>query len=728
MANVYILKVIKHGQVIQRRQISAGVRKGVAATYLQAEPNVTYVLQTPDGEKPITKVLTQVVGSDLHLSIEDGDVKQPQIVIQNYTEHEQSTAFATTLKNGSLSYFSADTDFMSHAFSASGVTTLTASGAEAMGGLSGWAWAGLGIGAAAAVASGSKSSDTTTTSNTNAAALTKVTTYASTGSSSSPSASPTVSDYATLGLTSVNTSNLSAINNAIATVKPDTEAKVTTVVGAYLKILDEANGTNPDATNTDPLLSDYQALGVQTVNTLSDAQKTNHLSLLNDIIKTRLVADVNTVAKITALSSVAEKIVLLAAGNTGTSTTLTSADFTSIGLTLSIPNSLLMTAIEASSDNGAGVNTVAAIKAIDTAYLKIAAATDGVKANAPSTAKLTETDIAELGLLKNYDTSGATGGSLNGKAIGTGAQHSAALNLLNDVLDGKASGAIATAVDVNKISIAIDKVMDVANGVTPSSNLTATDLTTTLGLSGITSTNLQKVIDNIAATHSSDGTLVDTVSELQSLVSKAVIETYANDQTGTVAAPSLQDYKDSALAPTLTWTENLKTGVNSVLVAKHNYSLVHDIALSFDAVLNEATNGVANTHTDPTADQYTLLLTLNHVLTGGVANATANAHDNALSLMNDVVGHKAQLAVDTVSELENLATIVDHLINTTAATTATNLVTLSELSTLGLANAGNSNLANFNQANFNTALRATLDTGADIHTWAQLQALVNANA
>jgi len=387
-----------------------------------------------------------------------------------------------------------------------------------------------------------------------------------------------------------------------------------------------------------------------------------------------------------------------------------------------------MTAIEASNNDGSGINTLAAIKAMDTAYLKIAAATDGIKANAPSTAKLTEADLSELGLLTNYDSSGATGGTISGKAIGTGTQHGAALNLLNDVLDGKANGAIATAADVNKISLVIDKVMDVANGAAPSSTLTTSDFTNTLGITGVTTANLQKVIDNIAATHSSDGTLVDSVTELQSLVSKAVIETYANDQTGTVSAPTLQDYKDAALAPTLTWSENLKTGVNSVLASKHSYALVPDIALSYDAILNEATNGITNTHSDPTAAQYTTLLTTNHVLAGGVLGASSNIHDNALSLMNEVVGHKSQLGVDTVSQLENLASIVDHLINTTSATTATNLITLSELTTLGLANAGNSNLASFNQANFNTALRATLDTGADIHTWAQLQALVNAYA
>jgi len=55
MSNVYTFKVIKHGQVILRKQISNGTRKGMAATVLQAEPDVTYVFQSQDGASPIKK-------------------------------------------------------------------------------------------------------------------------------------------------------------------------------------------------------------------------------------------------------------------------------------------------------------------------------------------------------------------------------------------------------------------------------------------------------------------------------------------------------------------------------------------------------------------------------------------------------------------------------------------------------------------------------------------------
>jgi hypothetical protein len=726
MSNVYTLKVIKYGQVIQRKQINAGTRKGIAATVLQAEANVTYVLQAPDGENPIAKIITKQVGKDLHLSVEDGDIKQPQIIIEGYADYEQSTAFASALKLGGMAYFNAENGSLFSRGAEAGTATLTAPAAETASGISPWLWAAAGTVALAAAAKSSSKSNTTT-ADTSTAALSKITTYAAAGTGTAP----TASDYNDAGFKDVTTNNVGAFNSAITAAKTDNTIKVTAVVTAYSKILAEANGTSADATSTDPLLSDYQALGVQLANTLTDTQKTNYLSLLNDIVKGRLVADVNTVTKLNALSSIAEKVILIAAGNTSSATALTATDFQTIGMALTIPNSMLITAIEASANDGSGINSLASIKAIDTAYSKISTAADGTKANAPTTAKLTVSDLTELGLLSNYDANGATGvgGTISGKAVGTGGQQTAALNLLNDVIDGKATASLGTAADINKISILVDKVMDAANGINTSA-VTATDLTS-LGLTSVTTANYQKIITNISSTASTSGAAVDSLTELQALVGKAVVQTYAEDQSSQVAAPTLQDYKDSGLTSNnVTWTENLKTGVNSVLAAKHTYSLVPDIALNYQAILDEATNGVANTHTNPTATQYTsVLLTAGHVFEGGVAGNTANAQDNALSLLNEVVAHKTQLGVDTVAELESIATIVDHLINTTASTnTTTNLITSSELTTLGLGNAGNSYLANFNQTNFNSALRATIDTGAGIHLWSDLQTLVNSNS
>lgn len=697
----------------------------MAATVIQAEPNITYVLQAQDGEKPIAKLVTKRVGNDLHITTEDGDIQQPQIIIQNYAEHEPSTAFATTVKLGNLAYFNAESGSLFASHAETDITTLTASGATGSVATSPWLWAAAGTAAIVAAQPKSTTNDTSTTSDTSAA-LSKITAYASTGTGTAPLAS----DYNNAGFFDINPTNVSAFNSAMAAVKADSSAKVNAVVAAYTKILTEANGTNADATSTDPLLSDYQTLGVQPTNTLSEAQNANYLSLLNDIVKSHLIVDVSTVSKLNALSTIAEKVILIAAGNTSATTTLSAADFATMGLTLTIPNSLLISAIEASNNEGSGVNNLASIKAIDMAYAKISTAADGIKANAPSSAKLSVSDFSTLGLLINYDSNGVTGTTgTDSKAMGNGAQKTAALNLLNDVLDGKTITAVATATDINKLSILVDKVMDTASGMATSA-LTVTDLVN-LGLSSVSNTNLQKVINNIAASRSADGTAVDSLSELQALVGKAVVQAYAEDQSGQVAAPTLQDYKDSGLtnAATVTWTENLKTGVNSVLANKHNYALVADIALNYQSILNEATNGVVNTNANPTSAQYSsVLLTTNHVFEGGVLGATSTAHDNALSLMNEVIGHKAQLNIDTVSELEAIANIVDHLINTTAATTATNLITLSELTTLGLGNAGNSNLANFNQTAFNTALRNTADTGANIHSWAELQLLVNSNA
>jgi len=207
----------------------------------------------------------------LHLTTEDGDINAPEIIIENYAAFEQNTAFATTLRSGGLAFFDAQSNglFTSSLFGTeTGMTSLVASGAETTGFLSPLVLASAGAVALIAAKSSSKS-NTSVTPDANAAVLAKITSYGATGTT----ATPTVNDYTEAGFKDVTSGNVSAINNAIATVKADSNAKVSGVVTAYLKILAEANGTNADATpNADPLLSDYETLGVQPLNTLTNAQ------------------------------------------------------------------------------------------------------------------------------------------------------------------------------------------------------------------------------------------------------------------------------------------------------------------------------------------------------------------------------------------------------------------------------------------------------------------------
>jgi len=234
-------------------------------------------------------------------------------------------------------------------------------------------------------------------------------------------------------------------------------------------------------------------------------------------------------------------------------------------------------------------------------------------------------------------------------------------------------------------------VMDVANGAT--SALAVADFGA-IGISGVTTGNLAKVVANIAATHSdathgSDGTLVDTLGELQALISLAVVQSYSQDAS--TPAPTASTYSTDLGFTDINSNANLASAINSVLTAKHNGSItlaeVHNVALDFQSILNEASDKAPNNNPDPTAAQYEdVLLNLGHVFHGGTLNTTADIHSNALALMNDLVLHKTQTAVDTLGEVETLATLVDHIMNKAMDATgsaATN-ITMNELSSLGL--------------------------------------------
>lgn len=945
MSNIFSLKVVKNGQVLLRKQLTSGTRKNLALMSIPAEADVTYVLQAETGGKPMTKIVTKQVGKNLLLTLDTEDSQSPQLLIENYYEFEQSSAIATTSRTGVLMAFKPSTDtslFSNGAETDGGMSTWVTQGAESASGLAGvspfvWAGGALLVAAASHSSGGGAGVDPSATS------LAKISAYAG----SATAATPLASDYVDSGFTNITVSNVAAINSAVNRVRADSAPKIQTVVTAYLKILAEANGTSDDTTPTDPLISDYQALGIQLPNNPSSA----HLSLLNDIVKNRITADVMSVAKLDGLSSITDKILLTAQGNI-LSTPLTAADFNSIGLSDITASNVgaFLSAIDASADNGSGVSNLTQLKAIDTAYLKILAEANGVKGDTTDLSKLATSDdfkaigasigkagmtsdvqqsaalkllndvidgqsstavdtvkeitdlaktiekvmniskavntndaqafdlkLAELnalgltgatadnltqvteairltqaadgssldalkklqaavdlgvvmayadtpaagtvphiaptlnqytsvgmptletvahkaitsnnlsavnsavealgsvdvnssaklqsiidayskvltqangikadsldankmtladftsiGALNNYDaTTGAVGGSTHSKAAtSTDPQHTAALKLLNDVIDGRSATQVDTIAEINQLNILVDKVMDVAAGHTPSSNITVNDLNA-LGLNNVTNNNITKILANLQANPSATGEAADTLSELQSFVSLAVVQTYSGDPSGALPLPTLQDYKDLGMTDVTAWNSNLQTAVNSVVAATHisniTFSTVHEIALDYQAILNEATSGTANANPNPTAAQYeAVLLNITHVLHGGVEGTTTDTHSNALALMNDIVGHKSQGAVDSLSELDSLANVVDKVISAANGSTT---VSFNDLMNLGLDTHGWTDISYASKINkVNTLIAATDDTGYGVHSFNLLQDIINSSA
>ncbi|NBU20922.1 hypothetical protein EBS43_05855, partial [bacterium] len=119
-------------------------------------------------------------------------------------------------------------------------------------------------------------------------------------------------------------------NSALQRTRTQDSSGIQKVITTYQKLIDKANGNTADTTINDPTLSDYQTLGVGLLN-IEAASKGNALGLLNDIVKSRILGDINTVSKIEGFASIADKIMLLAKGDPLPSA-LTTAELNSIGL------------------------------------------------------------------------------------------------------------------------------------------------------------------------------------------------------------------------------------------------------------------------------------------------------------------------------------------------------------------------------------------------------------
>ena len=943
MANIYTLKIVKNGVTIQRKQISTGLLKGAPPLILKADADLTYVLQDESGSKPLAKIQTRFVGADLHVVVDGADESNTHLVLQNYAQVQASSAVATAGKTGEWVVFRPD--------AAAGLSpgdgalaTWVAPGIDDGSGLSlssPVVWAGGAL-ALAAVTQGASSSSTTSP---NTTALSKINAYIS-GTSAS---APLLKDYTDAGITITGVSDTSAFVAALNTVlKPlgtATVASAQSVADAYLKVWSKANGTAADTTTNDPTLSDYQVMG------LSNLPSSNHgITLLNDVVKTRLTTDVDTLAKLNAFASIANRIVLAAADNV---VTLTASEFNSVGLAdITATNvNALVSAITASANDGSGVSTVAQLKDISAAYLKIlaeangvrgdtmdpskiptsaefknigvtlgkadsnstqsgaafkllndvidglgnsavdtvkeindlavvvdkvmnlsTAATgsagtaigltaadlallsvsgvtsdnlaqvveairltqsgngsavdtvkelqaaadlgvimnyadtavgaaahiaptlaqyqnagllsldsgankaitsankaavdsavealsaadvnttarlqavvnayakifaeaDGTKANTLETAKLTTADVLTLGALSKYDAlTGAIGGSTSGKALGAGGQQASALKLFNDVIDSRTISQVDTVVELNQLNIVVDKILDVAGGVTPTVALTAADFSL-IGVTGVTSGtngNLTKVVASILATPSADGTLVDTLAELQAIASLAVVQDYSKDSSSAPTIPNAQTYSSDLGLTGISNNVNLANAVNSSLVVKRDGNItlesVRQLAVDFQSILNEATGGLANANTNPTAAQYeNVLSNTRHVFHISTANSPTAFQSNALALLNDVVAHKSQTGVDSVGELEALASVVDRIFNTAADATGNNVLLGELFNTLGMSNPNQfSDFSNSSKTTaLNNAIRITANDGDGVRTWEQLQIILN---
>jgi hypothetical protein len=595
---------------------------------------------------------------------------------------------------------------------------------------------------------------------------------------------PTLAQYTAAGITGVNAANLAAINSAVdanAASGVDTKAELQAVVDAYAVILAEANGVAADATpGVNPTAAQYTALGASVGLAASNAAA---LRLLNEVVGNLTTTAVDTVAEVNAIAAVVDKVMNSAAG---TPAALTVADYALLGLATTGAGAVTATNLAAVNNaitNAGGqtsVDTFAELNALVTAVATIVNFAEDKTQAAPILAQYTAAGItgvtaANLAAINSAVDANAASGvdtkaelqavvdayavilaeangaaipdatpgvnptaaqfALIGANIGAAATNPVNLSLMDDAIARLTTISVDSVTEINDIAAAANAVMTgAAGGIAP----TAVQLAT-LGIAGVTVNNLLALQNAIAATADS-GLLVDTVQELQTVVTAAAtaaaqglttIQNYASSSTN--ITPVLADYV--GLGVTGVDATNLAI-INSAIDALVPANLdspfrVQTTVDAYNKILAEA-NGAAIDATpgvNPTANDFAAIGASIGLASGGIATGTDLAAA-ALALLDDALAGLATTAVDTVSEVNALGAVVDRVMNLaklpTGSAIAVGTLSMADLALLGV----NTSLAD-SAAESNAILQAIIDsadTGSAVNTILALQAIVNANS
>lgn len=448
------------------------------------------------------------------------------------------------------------------------------------------------------------------------------------------------------------------------------------------------------------------------------------------------------------------------ASSSGASASPTAAQYKDMGITLpsSVPDALnLLNAVVALQSSAEAVNSSSKLNsllaAMTSAYNKVQAEANGTAADAtPDSAPLLS-DYASLGV-KVPDAIG------NQTSTTTGAGNET-LKLLNAALAELSSASVSSLSALKTLASTANDVMLLAKGqsAAQSDSDFIAGLNALLGGAQVSSVNVAAVKTAIQAT-GDDGTEVDSIAALKTVVDAQVLKSYAANGDGTSAtAPALQTYMDAGVfAPdslsTDTNTNKIPLNDPAALLAINGISASTWQAALASALVkrNADLSLLSSTSEDITRD---IITVIQHMVNGyyhilGAADGDAKAtpvtptladytrigvtlssNTNALALVNDYVGSTSlkAAAVDTVGELNAVAQAAYNIVRLAAPTTtqvasldystATNAPWVAGLNTL----LGGSSVTDGNVATIKAAIGAT-GAAAAVDTVQEVQALV----
>lgn len=741
MANIYAVKLLKNGQLIQQRQVHAALAESTGAIRIKAQADVVYVLSSESSKKAVTKIVSKRVGNDLQLVLDDSISGKPQLIIEDYFAPNQNSALATLGSEGELVLFSPDNAAQMQTIAEPNeVVALTAKGADT----AWWSSAGVQL---ALIAGGlyavSESKSKSTDNNTQQTAQNSINAYATGVAQAS---TPTEATYKDAGYSGVTTNNVGAINSAILRAQAKDNATIQSIITTYQKLLNKANGNSPDTTTDDPTLADYQVLRInlQPFSNLGANEGSNKLLLLNDILKNRNPGDINSVSKLDTLAGAVDKMIMMANDDTPPSA-LTTAELNAIGLTEVIDANIgaIRSAITASANDGSGIKTLSLLKTIQTAYLKVLTMADSIKANT--------TDASKTPTLSELQSLGIALGKIGNTGDG---QQASALELFNDVIDGLNSSAVNTVAGLTAIATTIEKVMNVATATTKDAGsalgLTASMLNG-LSFTTVTTDNLAQVTESIRLTQTADGKKLNTFKELQSAVDLGVIMHYAQSDLGTLGhvAPTLAQYQSAGVVTVDNGSNKAisisnVTAINSAVEALKadnvdTTSELQSLVNAYVKLLSMADNTKGNTTESlrMTVDDYKNIGALsNYVLPTGAIDGNVSSKaviDNnpqkaaSLKLLNDVIDAKSPTQVDAISEINAISILVDKLLDQ-ASNSPSNTLTVTDFFSTQGASLG---IQNVNDNNLSLVIQGLKDAsdgkpdGSAIDTLAEIQNVVS---
>jgi len=390
-----------------------------------------------------------------------------------------------------------------------------------------------------------------------------------------------------------------------------------------------------------------------------------------------------------------------AINNTAATGGLSVATYVTAGVTGVTSSNLaaINSALDSVLVDGSKTSTTALIQSIVAGYNAILASADSLMGN--TTPALTSAQYTSIGV-----TNAPTGN---------------ALVLLDNVIDGLATTAVSTELQVQALADAANAVMTGAAGGT-APTLAQLGL---LGIRGVTAGNLVAVQQAIAATLD-NGTGVNTQALLQAVAtaganagSNAItaIQNAAINNTAATGGLSVATYVTAGVTGvTSSNLAAINSALDSVLVDGSKTSttaLIQSIVTGYNAILASADNTGGNTTTPITGEQYAA------VGVTGVAKGSPTL-GTALALLDSVVDASPQTAVNLVGNLQKMADASAHVMAAAGGSDAdaANL-SVADLQALGFIAVTSSNISTVR-----AAIKAVTSDGS-IDSQSELAGIVN---